>query len=27
VLYDAAALEVFKKVWRRLETETKKEKY
>jgi O-acetyl-ADP-ribose deacetylase (regulator of RNase III) len=27
VLYDAAALEVFKKVWWRLETETKKEKY
>jgi O-acetyl-ADP-ribose deacetylase (regulator of RNase III) len=26
VLYDAAALKVFKKVWRRLETKTKKEK-
>ncbi len=26
VLYHAAALEVFKKVWRRLETKTKKEK-
>jgi O-acetyl-ADP-ribose deacetylase len=26
VLYDAAALEVFKKVWRRLETKAKKEK-